>query len=79
MADSSIKRAGGNRQNIDSGVGKKVVCPRCGKDGVLTVKEIPRKNVKYHALYIYHYVQEEQKICWHYYSSTRLEAGVNVP
>jgi hypothetical protein len=78
MADSSIKKAGGNRQNIDSGVGKRVVCPRCGQEGTLAVKEIPRKNAKYHAYYVRHYIPERRKILWHYYGFKRMEAGANV-
>ena len=79
MADSVIKRAPGNRQNIASGVGKRVVCPRCGQEGTLAVKEIPRKNFKYHAYYVRHYIPEQRKILWHYYSLKGMEAGANVP
>jgi len=56
-----------NGQNIKARVGKKILCPRCNVEGVLTVKEIPRKTVKYYAFYVYHYIPDERKILWHYY------------
>ena len=75
MTHSNRKKLSRNPQTIGSGVGKRIVCPRCGKEGVLTVKEIPRKNSRYYALYIYHYIQEKQKVCWHYYGPKKLEVN----
>ena len=54
-------------KNIASRVGKTVLCPKCGKPGILKVKEIPRKETVYHALYVYHYDPMIKRPKWHYY------------
>ncbi len=67
MEKASLETKVPTAKNTASRVGKEIICPRCHRPGVLKLKEIPRKESVYHALYVYHYDRMAKRIKWHYY------------